>query len=343
MSYYDGTKLLSMRDINGDKPEVYMCTTNRTGGKTTYFNRMTINRHLNKNEKFGLIYRFKYELDGCADKFFKDIKGLFFNEYNMTAKSREQGSYMELFLNDKSCGYALALNGAEQVKKCSHLMSDISFMLFDEFQSETGQYCDNEIQKFISVHTSLARGNGEQSKYLPVYMVANPVTLLNPYYVELDVCSRLTRDAKFLRGEGWVLEQGYVESAANAQKESAFNRAFKRNKYVDYSAQSVYLNDNLTFIQQPKGNGKYIATLKYEGSEYGIREYANEGIVYCGDKADSTFPFKITVTTDDHNVNFVMLRRNDFFLSQMRYYFERGCFRFKNLKCKEAILKALSF
>lgn len=34
--YYDATKLLSMLDINGKKPEIYMCTTNRTGGKTAY-------------------------------------------------------------------------------------------------------------------------------------------------------------------------------------------------------------------------------------------------------------------------------------------------------------------
>ena len=33
--YYDGTKLLSMKDLDGNKPEVYMVTTNRTGGKTT--------------------------------------------------------------------------------------------------------------------------------------------------------------------------------------------------------------------------------------------------------------------------------------------------------------------
>ena len=50
--YYDGTKLLSMVDINGNKPEIYMCTTNRTGGKTTYFGRLCINRFLDKNEKF---------------------------------------------------------------------------------------------------------------------------------------------------------------------------------------------------------------------------------------------------------------------------------------------------
>ena len=38
--YYDGTKLLSLKDRNGKVPEIYMCTTNRTGGKTTYFNRL---------------------------------------------------------------------------------------------------------------------------------------------------------------------------------------------------------------------------------------------------------------------------------------------------------------
>lgn len=41
--YYDGTRLLSMLDANGNKPEIYICTTNRTGGKTTYFGRLLIN------------------------------------------------------------------------------------------------------------------------------------------------------------------------------------------------------------------------------------------------------------------------------------------------------------
>lgn len=30
MAYYDGTKLLSMKDINGKNPELFMVTTNRT-------------------------------------------------------------------------------------------------------------------------------------------------------------------------------------------------------------------------------------------------------------------------------------------------------------------------
>lgn len=43
MSYYDGTKLLSLKDINGNLPEIYICTSNRSAGKTTYFNRLCVN------------------------------------------------------------------------------------------------------------------------------------------------------------------------------------------------------------------------------------------------------------------------------------------------------------
>ena len=342
-NYYDGTKLLSLTDINGNRPEIYMCTTNRTGGKTTYFGRLVVNRFLDKREKFGLLYRYNYELDDCAEKFFKDIGELFFNGYTMTSKKRAKGIYHELYLNGEPCGYAVSINSADQIKKNSHFFSDVKRLIFDEFQSESNTYCPNEIKKFISVHTSMARGQGEQNRYLPVYMLSNPVSLINPYYVELGISSRLTDETRFLRGDGFVLEQGFVESAADAQKSSGFNKAFSRNSYVAYSSESVYLNDNKAFVDRPQGVGRYMATLKYNGQTYGIREFAEAGVIYCDDRADETFPLKITVTAVDHELNYVKLKRNDLFLFNLRYYFERGCFRFKDLRCKEAVLKSLSY
>ena len=341
--YYDGTKLLSMLDINGNKPEIYMCTTNRTGGKTTYFGRLCINRFLDKNEKFGLIYRYNYELDDIVDKFYKDLGSLFFPTYTMQSKRRAKGTFQELFLNDKSCGYALSLNNADQIKKYSHLFSDIQRMIFDEFQSETNHYCDNETKKFISIHTSIARGQGEQVRYVPVYMLSNPVSIINPYYVEMGISGRLKDDTKFLRGDGFVLEQGYIESASIEQKNSGFNRAFSKNRYTAYSSECVYLNDNKAFVEKPAGKSKYLCTLRYKGSDFALREYTESGLIYCDDKADSSFLTRISVTTDDHNINYVMLKRNDFFLSNLRYFFEHGCFRFKDMRCKEAVLSALSY
>lgn len=350
--YYDGTKLLSLSDINGEKPEIYMCTTNRTGGKTTYFSKLLVNRFRKYGEKFMLISRFSYEMSDIADKFFKDIQGLFFKDYIMTAKRKADGVYYELFLckewenpdtDGKSCGYAVDLNHADSIKKFSHLFSDVARMFMDEFQSETNHYCTDEIKKLQSIHASVARGKGEQVRYVPLYMCANPVSLINPYYVVMGITTRLNNDTRFLRGDGWVLEQGFNESACEAQKQSGFNRAFANSAYTAYASEAVYLNDNSAFIDKPKGKSNYLCTIKYNNCEYGLREFQEEGIIYCDDHPDTTYKNKLCVTTADHNVNYVMLKRNDLFVSNMRYYFERGCFRFKDLRCKEAILKTIAY
>lgn len=350
--YYDGTKLLSMMDLDGNKPEIYMVTTNRTGGKTTYFGRMCVKKFINDGEKFALLFRFNYEVDAVADKFFKDIGALFFRGYTMTSQRRAAGIFHELFLHypdepedseGHSCGYAITLNSADNIKRYSHLFSDVKRIIFDEFQSETNHYCTDELRKFLSVHTSIARGQGQQTRYVPVFMLSNPVSIINPYYVELGIAERLQDKTHFMKGHGWVLESGYVDSAARAMEESGFNKAFSSNKYMSYAMQSTYLNDNKAFIERPTGDSKYLATIQYEGKEYAIREYYTAGVLYCDDHDDSTYKYKIAVTTEDHQINYVMLKRNDLFIQNMRYYFERGCFRFKNLQCKEALMKLISY
>lgn len=341
--YYDGTRILSTLDINNQKPEIYMITTNRTGGKTTFFSRMLTKRFLRKKKKFGIILRFDGELKGCGQTFFKDINSLFFTGHEMTEKNYKDLGYTELFLNGIPCGYGMAINTADKIKKISHLFSDIDALFMDEFQSETNHYCPGEITKFISLHTSVARGQGEQVRYVPVYMCANPVTLLNPYYNALGISARLKKDTKILRGNGWVLEQGFNESASEAQKESAFNRAFSSHSYVAYSSEGVYLNDSASFVERPKGKSKYVFTLKYMGKFYGLYEFNESGIVFCSKKYNPEFPYKLVITTDDHDINYLMLQKNELLISQLRFLFEKGCFRFYDLECKEVILKMLSY
>lgn len=344
MPYYDGTKLLSLMDKNGKKPEIYICTTNRSAGKTTFFSRYFVKRFMEYGEKFVLLYRFSYELDEVATKFFKDIETLFFNGHTMSSVKKARGVYHELYFDKKPCGYAFALNQADSIKKLSHLFSDAFRIMIDEFQSETNRYCDNEVAKLQSIHTSIARGQGKQSRYVPVFLIGNPVSLINPYYVSLGISNILTKNVKFLRGDGFVLEQGFNESAMNAQNESAFNRAFSDNSsYNAYLKEGVYLNDNLSFIEKPEGRSEYVATIKCNGSNYAIRRYSEQGIMYCDDSVDNSFPVKISVTTADHEVNYVMLKYNQGIVLTLRYLFSRGCFRFKNLQCKEAVLKLVSY
>lgn len=341
--FYDGTRLLSMKDINGNEPEIYICSSNRSAGKTTFFNRWCVKKFIENKEQFILLYRYNYELSDIAHKFFDEIKALFYPHYTMTSKSCAKGVYHELFLNNTTCGYAVSINNADQLKKMSHIFSKCVRILFDEFQSESGHYCSNEVQKFISLHTSIARGGGKQVRRVPVYMLGNFVSLLNPYYVELGISQRLRIDTNFLRGNGYVLEQGFYTSASDAQKKSAFNIAFEKNSYVSFASEKCYLNDNNAFIERPSGRSTYVCTVKYESGLYAIRLYPDKGIVYCDNSVDETFPRKIVVTTADHEINYVMLKQNDVFISMLRWYFEKGCFRFKDLKCKNTILNLCAY
>lgn len=342
MQLYDATKLLSQTDINGNKPQLFISTTNRSSGKTTWFSRYLIKRFKKHNEKFLLIYRFSYELADISDKFFKDIKKLFFPDDTFTTKSRAKGKYMELFLNDIPCGYAVALNDADGLKKYSHLFSDVERAFFDEFQSETGHYCQNEVARFLSIVTTVARGNGQQVRYVPFYLVANFVTLLNPYYIALDVADKLTLKTNFYRGSGFVIEQSFYQSVADLQAQTGILQAFSKTEYTKYVKEKIYLNDDYTFIEEPKGPNRYIITLIYEGKKYCIREYKNEGILYCGTNYDESFKKVLAMTTADMDINIVSIKQHGFLISMFKSYFEYGAFRFQNQTCKTVIFKLLS-
>lgn len=341
--YYDGTKLCKSKDLRGKTPEVFLCSGNRTSGKTTWFSKKMVDDFLNDGKKFALLYRFNYELDDISDKFFKDIKELFFQDYVLENKSSSKGIYHDLYLNEMHCGYAITLNGADQIKKMSHLFTDISQMYMDEFQSETNHYCNQEITKFISIHKSIARGRGKMVRYVPVYLASNCVSLLNPYYTALGIADRIRKETKFLRGHGYVLEQNLNIAAMKAQAESAFDIAFSKDKYISYGSQNVYLNDDYAFIQSVKGQGKYICSVKYNGTHFGIREYAQDGIIHINKKADMSCPFRISATLKDHQINHIMLKQNEFMIQNFRYYFNNGCWRFQDLESKEALMKLIAY
>lgn len=342
-TYYDGCELLSQKDSNGKTPELFLTSGNRSSGKTTYFSRLLVNKFIKTGSKFGILMRFDYEMDDIANKFFKDIGSLFFPNYEMRSFSRSRGIYHELVLNDTACGYALALNRADTIKKFSHFFSDIDRLFFDEFQSETNHYCSREVQKFLSVHKSIARGHGQQQRYVPVYMCSNAVSLLNPYFSALGISGRLRKDTRFLRGNGFVFENSFIESAAIASAESGIASAFASDDYIAYASQNVYLNDNMSFIDKPKTPGTYIATIRADSRDFAIREHAKEGFIFVNKNVDSSFPGKIAVTLDDHTINYVMLNKYSLFITRQRQLFEKGCYRFQDLECKNAVLKMLSY
>ena len=344
MDYYDGTRLLSSKDINGNTPELFIATSNRCAGKTTYFMRLLCNRYFKQRKKFCLLQRFGLDLNKVADKMLTGPFNLFFKDHKFSQHKGGDGIYEEIIIDDEVAGYAVAINNARKVKEASPILSQADAIFFDEFQAMDKRYCTDEVTKFMDIHTSLARGGGSQVKYLPVYMCSNTVSLINPYFTALGIATRLRRDTKFLRGNGFVMEANHNKAAAEALTGSGFMQAFSSGStYLDYAAQGVYLEDNEAFIEKPKGRSIYKATIKYNGSDFGVREYYSEGLVYIDSSPDLTYPLKIVTTTDDHTTQYLLLRKSSLFIKDLRYYFEKGIVRIEDLRAKEAFLNTVAY
>ena len=340
--FYSGTKILSMKDINGKEPSIYVVEGNRVGGKTTFYYRWRIKKYLNNGLKTMWLYRFQKDIDQCADKIFKDIKEIYYPNMDMTYKIRGKGVYADLYLNECHCGYALPINSSDTIKNMSHIFTDVDWMLYDEFQPESGKYCPRELSKFQSIHNSIARGGGKQVRRVPVTLIGNTVSLLNPYYVSLGISNRVQDKTRYLRGNGYVYEKAIVKSAQESLEEDSFNKAFQ-GTYVKYASQGVYLKDATRGIEKLKGRSRYLATIYFGDKKYSLRYSEVTQYLYMCEGGDDTFPIRISLIPHDMEANTKLKTFYHQHIRVWRTFFETGRMRFEGLQEKECALELLSY
>ena len=342
IQYYDGTKILNMKDLEGLTPSIYLISSNRSAGKTSYFLKLSLEEFINQKRKVILMYRNQYELNG-AYKIYDDVMNIYGDlNGDITTQAIAKGLFYELFYNDESMGFAISLNNPDALKKYSPLFTDVYNIIFDEFQLENGRYLTKEVEKMQSVLFTIARGGGSQSRYVRLFMLANNVTIMNPYYITFGIHKRLKSDTKFMRGNGWVAEFGFYESAAVAIKSNPLARAFENSDYVKYSAGNEYLVMTDSFIERPKGKSKYIFTILHDNVAYGVRDCFEAGIMYVSKKVDASCLNVITFKAKDHNQNTMMLNHYCYFWKNIKDAFQRGYLRFDDLQTKNAIFDILA-
>jgi hypothetical protein len=272
-SFYDGSALLSKRDLDGLQPDIYMCVGNRSAGKTYFFSRHLLRRYINRGEVFCVLDRYVQQCREHAITFGQDVLRADRICSGHVLKSKAFGSVGYcLYMDDNPapCGYVLALNNSETIRRNSSGLQDIQTIFFDEFMSENSDYLSRETQRLQSVHTSIARGGGAQARRVPVILCANCVSKINPYFVAFGIHKRLDTNTNFLRGRGWVLEQTYNASAAEARAASGFARAFANSDYSEFSNNNAFLLDDSNFIKKMSIDGNQLFCLDSSAGVYGV-------------------------------------------------------------------------
>lgn len=259
-NYYNGEKLLSKLDLNGKKPEIYVCDGTRTAGKTFFFKDFLLEKIVNENNKIGIITRFQKTADSIPGAFIKDLAEVKYPgwststgkigggkviSFNLKAPPMVEGSEeRETYV----AGYVFPLTSVEFIKINSSFFIDVNWMLMDEFQLLDGRYGKDEVENLVTIHRSVARGAGKQSRYVPLIMVGNALDLYNPYYLKMGISQRMQPDTRFLRGDGWVMEHTVNTNAAQQIAESGVVRALGGEK-LDYIMGERYLNSPALIVK----------------------------------------------------------------------------------------------
>ena len=345
--FYNGYELLSKTDKDGKKPEIYAAVTNRSAGKTTFFNGLLVHRFIQRGEKFLLLYRHRYEIDQAAAGFFGDISKLFYPDLVMIQDTGIKNTFVTLSLQHKDdetgatktlCGFATSLSASEQIKRYSHVLNDVSIILFDEVFPENNTYLKNEIDRFMSIHDSVARGNFQTSKYLPVVLVGNLIDIFNPYFDAFGIVDSLLITSHFTRGNGFVVEQDFNETSARTHKESAFHRALSGAQYAAASQEKIYINTDYNMIDSSVCDiGRYIMTIRYKGKLFSVRYNEQGFFYYISDSPDPSIRLKFAATEDDITEDTIYDPLSSY-KKLLKSKLHQNRLRFKNLKCKTAAM-----
>ena len=337
--FYDPTKLLNSVDRNGEKPELLLSISNRGAGKTYGFAKYLLNRFIYNSEQFALLCRWQRELGSVASGIFKAVLQNEFPGVEIIEDVKQKGVYATLTMrigeSKDICGYVLPINGSDNLKKVSSEFANVQVMFFDEFMCDA--YCPNEVEKFVNVHFTVARGNADGVRFVPVILASNSLSIMNPYFSALGLSTKIQSDTKFYKGEGLVLERFVNKDVAAKQRGSAFNRAFSNSKQVESNIDNSWLNDSWACICKPKnwGRGEYHYTLTDGDVSYGVRYYPNVDYYYISRSIDETCPAIFNISKDSMEET-PQIKLGYRYMS-LRRSFERGKLRFSDIITKSAI------
>lgn len=299
-NFYDPNPVLHSADRNGEIPEIYMILTNRGGGKTYGFCSILMEFAKKTGGKFALLCRNKDEVGSIASSMLKPIC---IDKYPDTSISEELcygGRYSKIWASMKGededephkeqhIGYVIPLNLAYRLKNVSGEFVDIDVMFFDEFQ--TDRPLTKECSKLMNVYDTVSRGGQALSRFVPVILCSNSLSIENDYFMELGITKSIQQNTKWMRGDGYILHRCTMKNVSDARASSAFHRAFSGNKEGISAADNSWLNDDYSLVCKPAeswGRSYYFMTLFHKNQYFGVREYAN-GIIYINRSPDMQF------------------------------------------------------
>ena len=322
--YYDISTILSYNKI------LNFIIGQRGGGKTFGAKKWAINDFLKKGNEFIWIRHFKQEIKQLKRNFWDDIihSGLYPDvEFSISGD--------KLYINNKLCGYLIALSTSNQLKSSSY--PKVNKIIFDEFIFEKGHnhYRGDEVNDFVNLLDTIIRDRDNCRAVL----IANNVQTTNPYFHYFNIRGDQTKRFVFDHNRGICIEFYTGDVYAQERLKTRFGQLINGTEYGDFSLYNKPLHDNNEFIQKRPNNSKFMYALLWKGYYIGVWYDIKNDLIYMSNQYDSS-GIIFSMTTEDHVPKTLFLREFKK-MSQIRdikYAYSVGCLYFENQMIKRYFL-----
>ena len=261
-------------------------------GKTYGASKLVIKDFIKRKRQFVYLRRYKTELAKSSKKFFSAlISNNEFPDHQLEVKGNT------FYIDEELAGYSMTLSTAQQLKGTN--FSNVHYIIFDEFLIEEGQghYLKNEVLSFLGLIESVARMHD-----IKVFMLANAVSEINPYFLFFDLTLPYNNDIKLFKDNLILLQYMKNEAYREAKKQTKFGRLISGTDYEDYAVNNKFYDENKNFIEHKTGNSKFSFSFIYKGNILGVWIDFDNGKMYVSnDYIDNGLTF--ATTTEDHSPN----------------------------------------
>jgi hypothetical protein len=328
MSWYDPNKTLTHNALFN------LVIGNRSSGKSYGWKKRVIKNFLEKGQQFIYLRRYKDELDKSKESYFDDI--ILDNVFSGHKITYESDCY---FVDEKLCGYAMALTKAKDYKSSAYPL--VSLIIFEEFIIEENgftHYLKNEVEILLGFYMSIDRYRG-----VKVVFLGNNFSIFNPYTLFWDLHTPYNSNVTKAKNGKILLEMVNNEEFINERMQTDFGQLVEGTPFAAYAIQNKSRIDNDTFVMKKTDKCSYYFTFKYGGELYGVWVDYSIGKFFVSANVDPCFKLIYSITLDDHSPNTLLLKsvnKSVLFKSFIEGY-KDGNVYFESMKIKSVVYNVI--
>lgn len=288
----------------------------RGGGKTFNSLKHAIEKFLKDGSEFIYLRRRIVDLDdacsgskGSGD-LFADLRSKgYFPDHELKVVKDGAGGY-NFYCDGKVMGYGKALSTSASRRSSSK--PNVKRIIFDEFlidntSGSTQRYLNSgdEFFMFTNFYETIARGRD-----IPVIFIGNAFSMVNPYFLALNIRIQDPEDNKVYKGKAWTVvfwkDQEFIQERAKTQ----FYQATIGTKFSEHAFGNTFYLDRNDFIKKRPKDSEHQFSITYLGKSYGVWVDWDNGKYFVSSKGANTSREKmISLSLADNKPNNVNIRR----------------------------------